>query len=199
MNLRTACAVLGTTAIFCSTAAAHPGHVHSPTGSGFESGFFHPFLGLDHLLAMFAVGLLATQLGGRAIGALPTAFLGMMVAGGLLGMTGITLPGLEIGIALTVVGLGIALAYGKKYPLVIATIVIGLFGLLHGHAHGAEMPGSHQPALYAAGFVLSTAALHLGGIGAGLLLMRQTTESLAVRLSGAAISLAGLMILLAAI
>ncbi|WP_425617030.1 HupE/UreJ family protein [Anatilimnocola sp. NA78] len=199
MNLRTACAVLGMTAVFCSTAAAHPGHLHSPSASGFESGFFHPFLGLDHLLAMFAVGLLATQIGGRAIWALPAAFLGMMVAGGALGMTGFALPGIEIGIALTVVGLGIALAYGKKYPLAVAAVVIGLFGLLHGHAHGAEMPGSLQPALYATGFVLATAGLHLAGIGAGLLLVRGAQEPLAIRLSGAAISFAGLMILLAAI
>ncbi|QDU26003.1 HupE / UreJ protein [Anatilimnocola aggregata] len=200
MNLRTAVSVLGLIVVTCQAAWGHPGHTHTdPTGSGLHAGFFHPLLGLDHLLAMFAVGLLATQIGGRAMWALPAAFLGMMIVGGGLGIAGFAMPGIEIAIALTVVTLGIALAFGRKYPLLAAAVVIGLFGLLHGHAHGTEMPGSTQPVMYAMGFILATAGLHLAGVGAGLLFVRGQQDPLFVRLSGAAISLAGVMILLGAI
>jgi urease accessory protein len=198
MKFRTALTVLALSAVFASTAAAHPGHDHD-LGPGiqnaFAAGLFHPLFGLDHLLAMFAVGLLAAQLGGRALWALPAAFVGLMVFGGAAGMAGYSLPANEIFIAISVVVLGLALAVGMKYPLVAAAMIVGCFGILHGHAHGGELPNHASPLLYSCGFVAATAALHLGGIGAGLLLMRSARFKTLVRASGAAISAVGLVML----
>jgi urease accessory protein len=186
-------------AVFASPAWAHPHHVHAPgMEHGLAAGFFHPLLGLDHLLAMFAVGLLAAQLGGRALWVLPGSFLGLMLVGGGLGMAGLGLPGLEIGIALSVVALGAALAVGKKYPLVAAALIVGLFGLTHGHAHGAEMPAMVAPALYGCGLFAATAGLHLAGLGLGLVFLHWQRDRYILRVAGAAISLAGLLILFGA-
>jgi urease accessory protein len=196
MKFRTALTVLALTAVFASTAAAHPGHDHGPeSGHALTAGLFHPLFGLDHLLAMFAVGLLAAQLGGRALWALPAAFLGLMVFGGAAGMARYSLPANEIFIAVSVVVLGVALAVGVKYPLLAAAIIVGCFGMLHGHAHGAELPKFASPLLYSCGFVVATAALHLGGIGAGLLLARNARFTTLLRASGAAISVVGLALL----
>jgi urease accessory protein len=198
MNWRKWGGSLGLVLVMAVPAWAHPGHLHTePTGHGFAAGFFHPLFGLDHLLAMVAVGLLAAQWGGRALWALPAAFLSFMVLGGCLGMAGLTLPGLEIGIALSVVVLGAALLVGKQSPLLAAAIVAGLMGLLHGHAHGAEMPAlaTSQQLLYAMGFVLSTTALHGAGLAVGLLLVSNQKFSTLLRLSGAAITVAGVLIL----
>ncbi len=192
MKFRTALTVLALSAVFASTAAAHPGHVHGPgVQNAFAAGLFHPLFGLDHLLAMVAVGLLAAQLGGRALWALPAAFLGLMVFGGAAGMAGYPLPANEIFIAISVMVLGVALAVGMKYPLLAAAIIVGCFGMLHGHAHGAELPRLASPLLYSCGFVVATFALHAIGIGTGLLLMRQARFITLLRASGAAISIAG--------
>lgn len=199
MKSRISLIVLALMAASGSTAWAHPHAANMPGAGGLAAGFFHPLLGLDHLLAMFAVGMLGAQMGGRAIWALPAAFLGLMIGGGVLGMAGYGFQWNEIGIAISVVALGLALAVGVKYPLLAATMVVGLFGLLHGHAHGTELPALAAPLLYGAGFVFATAALHLAGIGAGLLLVRGQTYPAAIRVSGAAISLAGLLILFQAI
>lgn len=172
-----------------TTAFAHP--QHGLTGDGLVAGFSHPWLGLDHLLAMVAVGLLGVQLGGRAIWVLPFAFLGMMVVGGAMGVSSVPFRFVESGIALSVISLGGALAIGRKYPLVAAAIVIGLFGLMHGHAHGMEMPALAAPVLYAAGFVGATALLHLTGIAAGLCVVRSKRWATSLRFTGAAISLFG--------
>lgn len=199
MKFRTALLVLALMAVSGSAAWAHPHAGSVPGAGGLAAGFFHPLLGLDHLLAMFAVGMLGAQLGGRAIWALPAAFLGLMIGGGILGMAGYEFQLNEIGIAISVVALGVALAVGLKYPLIASAIIVGLFGLLHGHAHGTEMPAMAAPLLYGAGFIFATAALHAIGVGAGLLLIRGQRSPAALRVSGAAISLAGLLFLIKAI
>lgn len=199
MKSRTVLAVLALVAVSAQVASAHPHHVHAPGAEhGLAAGFFHPLFGLDHLLAMVAVGLLAAQLGGRALWALPAAFLGLMVAGGAVGLAGYGLPGIEVIIAASVVVLGVALAVGKKYPLVAAAMVVGLFGVVHGHAHGTEMPTLTSPLVYGCGFVAATTLLHVAGLLVGMLLVRSARSAVALQLAGAAISLAGLALLVSA-
>jgi urease accessory protein len=196
MKSRTLLLVPVLLAVFASTAGAHPHPLQGPgMEHGLAAGFFHPLLGLDHLLAMFAVGLLAAQLGGRAVWVLPASFLGAMLLGGGLGLVGLGLPGMEIGIALSVVALGVALAAGRKYPLVAAALIVGLFGITHGHAHGTEMPALAAPVLYGLGFIFASAGLNLTGLGLGLMFLHGQRDPFIVRVSGAAISLAGLVIL----
>lgn len=168
-------------------AHAHAGHAHG----GFESGFMHPIGGLDHLLAMIAVGLWAVQLGKRALWALPLMFVGAMVAGGLLGLTGMNVPGVELVIALSAVALGGLVALRKKAPLAGAVLVVGLFALFHGFAHGQELPAGASALTYALGFVLATAALH--GVGIGLGLLPKAVQKLPIeRFAGAAVLVGGL-------
>jgi urease accessory protein len=154
------------TALLPTAALAHPGF---GPATGFAHGFAHPVSGLDHVLAMVMVGLLAYELGGRALWALPTTFVLVMAAGGAMGMAGMTLPFVETGIALSVAVLGTIVALGVKAPTAVAMGVVGLFALFHGHAHGTEMPESMAGMAYAAGFLLATATLHATGIALGFL------------------------------
>lgn len=200
MQVRSAVFAAALIALFTGVASAHPNHTLGPVGdpsalAGFATGFFHPLLGFDHLLAMFAVGLLGAQLGGRALWLLPAAFLGLMGLGGALGMAGYAIHLNEIGIALSVVALGLALAVGQKYPLAAAAVVVGMFGLLHGHAHGTEMPAMAAGMFYGAGMGAATLILHVAGVGLGTLILKQPRYSVALRYVGAVISLAGLAIL----
>jgi urease accessory protein len=142
-----------------ATAFAHPGHVEA---NGFLAGLLHPVGGLDHLLAMVLVGLWAGLLGSTARLALPGAFLGAMLAGFGLGAVGLALPGVEAGILASVVVLGGLAALAVRVPVFAATALIALAGLFHGQAHGTEMLGG--AAAYAAGFLLTTAALHAAGL-----------------------------------
>jgi urease accessory protein len=148
-----------------SPAFAHIGLGQSET---FSSGFLHPLGGIDHVLAMVAVGLYAASLGGSAIWLLPAAFIGTMVVGGVLGYAGLSLPYVEQGIGLSVVLMGIAIALGMRLPTAVAMGVVSLFALFHGHAHGSE--GAQLAAFlpYAAGFVIATFLLHMAGISVGL-------------------------------
>lgn len=149
-----------------SLAFAHPGHGDAV---GFSHGFLHPIGGLDHVLAMVAVGIFAANLGGRALWAVPATFVALMAAGGALGMYGVAVPFVEIGIAASVIVLGSAVALGwKNWPLGAAMALVGFFAVFHGHAHGAEMPADASALTYAAGFMLATALLHVAGIGAGI-------------------------------
>ena len=140
-------------------AFAHTGVGHT---ASFQYGLAHPISGLDHILAMVLIGVLAWRAGGRALWLIPAAFVSVMAAGGLLGMSGITVPFIETGIALSVVLLGAAVAFDVR-PHVTATIraaAIGaaaLFAIFHGQAHGAEMPADLGGAAYAAGFLSATA------------------------------------------
>lgn len=157
---------------------------------GFTHGFTHPFGGLDHLLAMVAVGLWALQQGGRALYALPVTFMTSMALGFGLGLGGIDLPYTETGIALSVLALGLAIALSLKPGLALALPITALFALCHGYAHGAEMPEGAPVLLYAAGMLLGTGLLH----GAGLLAARYAKLPL-LRAAGAATAAAGLALL----
>ena len=142
-------------------AFAHPGH----GDNGLLAGISHPIGGLDHLLAMLAVGLWAAQQQGTARWALPCTFVGTMLLGGVLGFEGLELPALESGIAASVLALGLAVALAVRPPLSLAVTATALFALFHGVAHGLELPDMSSPWTYAAGFVLATAALHAAGYG----------------------------------
>ena len=170
-------------------AQAHPGGHHV---TGFTAGATHPLLGLDHLLAMIAVGLWATQLKGRATWVIPAAFVAVMSAGGLLASNGMILGGAEVGIVASVLTLGVLVAGSVRLPLAASVALVSTFAFFHGQAHGAEMPANATALTYAAGFALTTAMLHAAGIGAALLLR----EAVAVRAVGATVAVcAGLMML----
>lgn len=176
--------------------AAGPAAAHTGVGSahGFAAGVLHPLLGLDHLLAMVAVGLLAALAGGRHLWALPAAFVAVMVAGGALGVAGVMLPGLELWIVASVVVLGAAVAAALRGPVVIAAAAVGVFALAHGVAHGAEMPATANGLAYGAGFALATATLHAAGLGLGLGLARGRLQAV-TRVAGGAIAATGLVLL----
>ncbi|MBY0532841.1 MAG: HupE/UreJ family protein [Xanthobacteraceae bacterium] len=173
---------------------------HTGTGvhqHGFAYGFMHPLGGIDHLLAMIAVGLLAAHLGGRALLLVPLSFVVLMAAGGAVGFMEIRLPYVELLIAASVVVLGMLVAFRTNVPLVVAMLIAGFFAIFHGHAHGAELPDGESPLPYAAGFLLATALLHLAGIAIGLGLAKLSASGLGQRIvqaGGGAIALAGIAV-----
>ncbi len=169
-----------------TAALAHPGH----GGSSLTDGLVHPITGLDHVLAMVAVGLLSAQLGGRAVWLTPLTFLGVLAVGGALGMAGVNLPFAETGIVLSVIVLGLAVALSLSLPTLGAMALVGLFAVFHGYAHGAEMPGGALGLPYAAGFLTTTALLIGVGVGLGLLTSRR-----AVQVAGGAMAALGVAIL----
>jgi urease accessory protein len=171
------------------TASAHTGN-HA-TVTGFAGGLAHPLLGLDHLFAMIAIGLWAAQQGGRALWAVPAAFVGTMVMGGVLAWTGIALPHVETAIALSVLVLGLLIATRRQWAIPAGMMVAAGFALFHGYAHGLEMPLAASPALYALGFILTTVFLHGVGI-LGSLIGRH-----AVQWAGAGIAVTGLALIFA--
>jgi urease accessory protein len=175
-----------------ATASAHTGH-HDV--SGFQSGLTHPIFGLDHLLAMIAVGLWAAQLGGRALWVVPTAFVALMLAGGAIGMAGLEFPGVEWGITGSVLVLGVLIAAVARLPLWASVTLVGAFALCHGQAHGTEMPSAASPLGYALGFLLATAALHLAGIGLGFIIQK-LAQPRALRACGGAVAVCGLVLML---
>jgi urease accessory protein len=180
-------------------AAAGPAYAHTGDGlsGGFPSGFAHPFFGPDHLVAMIAVGLWGAFLGPPAIWLLPIVFPLVMALGGVLAILGVALPGVEIGIALSAVVLGLMVALAAQPPLLIAAVLVGAFAILHGHAHGAELPPGANAVAYSVGFVVATGLLHLAGISLGLS-ARWPAGRMVVRAVGGAIALAGLVFLSAA-
>jgi urease accessory protein len=173
-------------------------HIRQGEATGFVSGLAHPVSGLDHIIAMVAVGLWGAQLGAPAIWLLPVTFPMVMAFGGFLGLIGIPLPVVEIGIALSGVLLGAVVLFELKAPLYLATALVGIFGLYHGHAHGAELPPGENGLLYSLGFVLATGALHAAGIGIGTI-HRWDWGRTALRLAGAGISLGGVSFLFEAL
>ncbi|MDO9468717.1 MAG: HupE/UreJ family protein [Thiobacillus sp.] len=177
-----------TLCLFAGTASAHTG---SHTVTGFVSGLTHPLLGLDHLLAMIAIGLWAAQQGGRALWAVPAAFVGAMVLGGSLALSGMALPHVETAIAASVLVLGLLIATRRQWTVPLGMALAAGFAVFHGYAHGLEMPLAASPMLYALGFVLATVFLHVAGI-AGHHAGRR-----AVQWAGAGIAATGLALMVA--
>ena len=188
---------------------AIPAHAHTFTGMiGFYDGLSHPVLGMDHFLAMVSVGIISTQIGGRAIWTLPLTFVGVMVIGGILGIAAEINKGLddqaislseidsinyfadyvyvliEIGIILSVILLGLVIAINKKISGYLIFIFVGIFGLCHGAAHGLEMPWASNPILFALGFASGTATLHLFGVGIGYFALKTFFSSMLLRIVG---------------
>jgi urease accessory protein len=153
-------------------------------------GLEHPLSGIDHICAMVAVGLWAAQRGGRAIWLVPLTFVLVMALGGILGMTGVSLPFVERGIVLSVIVLGVLVAAAIRLPLPVSIFIVGLFALVHGHAHGTEISSSATGFSYALGFVAATTFLHAIGVSFGLLMERAHSIQL-VRIAGAAIAACG--------
>lgn len=173
--------------LLSSLVAAHTGE---GINSGFASGFWHPILGWDHVVAMVAVGLWGAFLGAPAIWLLPVVFPLVMAIGGALGMIGVPLPAVETGIALSGVVLGLLVVFAVRAPLWVAAIIVGVFAIFHGHAHGTEFPTEFNAYGYAVGFVIGTGLMHLIGIAIGFL-TRTDVGTYIVRASGAVIAAVG--------
>ncbi|HTS46762.1 MAG TPA: HupE/UreJ family protein [Bryobacteraceae bacterium] len=172
-------------------AQAAQAHVNKGEAAGFLSGLKHPISGLDHVVAMIAVGLWGAQLGAPAIWVLPVAFPMVMACGGMLGLLGVPLPGIEIGIAASAILLGAAVMMELRPPIALAAVLVGFFAIFHGYAHGSELPAGQSGLLYSIGFVMATGCLHGVGISIGLV-HRWSWGQRALRMAGAAIALAGL-------
>lgn len=177
-----------------AAAVAHAG-VHA--AGGFMHGFMHPLGGFDHIFAMVAVGMIAAYLGGRALWLAPASFVAMMAAGGMLGLGRVEVPFVEIGIAASVIVLGLAVALRWGMPTFLAMALVGFFAIFHGHAHGTAMPAAATSLGYAQGFMLTTALLHLAGIGLGLGIggIGARTSRVTLQASGGIMALAGVGIL----
>lgn len=172
--------------------SAPPAFAHPQNGEavGFLTGFRHPISGLDHVLAMIAVGLWGAQLGAPAIWLLPVAFPMVMAVGGMLGLMGIPIPGIEYGIALSALLLGAAVMFEVRPPLGVAAALVGFFAVFHGHAHGTELPPGQSALLYSIGFVIATGSLHALGIGIGTV-HRWAWGQRALRLAGGLVTIGG--------
>jgi urease accessory protein len=183
--------VLLTVLLAASPALAHTGE--GITG-GFLSGFTHPIYGWDHVVAMVAVGLWGAFLGSPAIWILPIVFPLVMAVGGALGVMGVPLPYVETGIAASGVVLGLLVARAIRAPLAVAAVLVGVFAIFHGHAHGEELPDAANPIAYGIGFVIATGLLHLAGIGFGFLTKVPNGQWI-VRAAGVGIAVVGGMFL----
>jgi len=179
---------------------AVPAAAHTGTGlaGGFASGFLHPFSGFDHLLAMVSVGLWGAFLGRPLIVALPVIFPTVMALGGVLGIAGASLPPVELGIAMSVLVLGAMIAGAVRAPIWLASLIVAIFAIFHGYAHGKELPSAADPVGYSAGFVLATGMLHVVGIGIGRIADRPG-GAIVVRGLGGLVMLAGVWFLWVAI
>jgi len=165
-------------------------HVRGGEAIGLASGLQHPVSGLDHVLAMVAVGLWGAQLGAPAIWLLPVTFPMVMAFGGMLGLAGVKLPGIELGIACSAIALGVAVCLELRPGPWGAALLVGMFAVFHGHAHGTELPPGANGLLYSIGFVVATGTLHALGIGIGLV-HRWPAGRTALRAAGAVVALAG--------
>lgn len=165
-------------------------HLGQSEAFGLLTGFLHPISGLDHVLAMVAVGLWGAQLGAPAIWMLPVAFPLVMAMGGMLGFMGVPVPGIEYGIAASGILLGAAVMLEVRPPLVAAAVVVAVFAIFHGHAHGTELPPGQSPMLYSMGFVMATGCLHAAGIGIGAVHRWRWGQKL-VRAAGAVVAVGG--------
>jgi urease accessory protein len=169
-------------------------HVERGQAAGFVTGLRHPWSGLDHVLAMVAVGIWGAQLGNPAIWLLPVTFPLVMSLGAMMGLLGIPLPGIEIGIAVSAILLGTMVAGEVRPKLAVAALLVGVFAVFHGHAHGTELPPGQSGMLYSMGFVIATGCLHAVGIAIGLV-HRWRAGQVALRVAGALIAAMGLLFL----
>jgi len=188
-------------ALVASVVWAHGGHPvveGEGPGTAFLNGFVHPFGGADHVVAMVAVGLWGAVLGVPALWLLPVVFPLVMALGGAAGVLGAVLPGVEIGIAVSGVAMGAAVALKWRAPLWAAAVMVGVFAVFHGHAHGTELPDANHPLAYSVGFVIATGLLHLAGVALGML-ARWPQGWVLIRTTGVAIAAAGLWFLLRAV
>ena len=169
-------------------------HVEGGQATGFITGLQHPWSGLDHVLAMIAVGIWGAQLGNPAMWLLPVTFPMVMSLGAMMGLLGIPLPGVEIGIALSAILLGTMVVGEVRPKMMVAALLVGFFAIFHGHAHGTELPAGQSGLLYSMGFVIATGCLHGIGISLGLV-HRWPVGRLALRGAGAFIAVMGVTFL----
>jgi urease accessory protein len=184
--------------ILLTLSAAAAAHSTAGVAGGLVSGLLHPLMGPDHVVAMVAVGLWGAFLGAPAIWLLPVVFPLVMALGGVLGLAGIPVPGVEIGIALSAIVMGAMVIFAARPPLWIAAVIVAGFAIFHGHAHGTELPEASNPLAYSLGFVISTGLLHLAGIAFGLL-TRWPAGKIAVRAGGGVIAAVGAIFLVYAV
>lgn len=170
--------------------AAAAAHTFGAGGAGLLDGLAHPFAGIDHLLAMLAVGWWAAQGDRRRLLLAPAAFVAAMIAGAVLALAGVALPHVEAGIAVSLLGLGLMVALAIRLPIAAGAAVIAVFAVFHGHAHGGEMPAAAAPVLYGLGLVVATGALHAAGIASDFVLRRPWLT----RAAGAATAATGLVL-----
>jgi len=173
-------------------------HIQSGEAGGFVSGLSHPVSGLDHVLAMVAVGLWGAILGPPAIWMLPVAFPMMMAFGGMLGLVGLPLPGVEAGIAVSAIVLGAMVMGEVRPPLWLAVLIVAFFAVFHGHAHGTELQPGQNAMLYSLGFVIATGLLHAAGIAIGLIQRWDAGRKL-LRVAGAGVMVSGFWFLWGAV
>jgi urease accessory protein len=193
--------LIGGLLVAMAVLAGRPALAHIVDGSaagGFLGGFAHPLFGLDHVVAMIAVGLWGAFLGQPAIWVLPIAFPLVMAFGGAMAILGIAVRGVEIGIAISAIALGGMIALAVRARLVPAAMIVAAFAIFHGHAHGAELPPGTDAVAFSVGFVMATGMLHLTGIAFGLL-TRWPIGRIGVRVAGIAIALAGAVFLIRAV
>jgi urease accessory protein len=183
--------VLGVAACVLFSPALLQAHILPGDPQGFHHGFVNPFTGLDHLLAMLAAGLWAAQQGGRAAWMIPASFVSLMTLGGMVGLLGGMLPGVEFVIAGSVLALGLLIATSARFKLGPAMLLAGCFALFHGYAHGREMPPAAGALAYSVGFVLATLALHAAGLLGGFWLQRLGRPT-TLRFAGAGIAAASI-------
>lgn len=182
--------VVAATVVAVASPALAWAHSEAGRAEGLLAGLHHPVSGLDHVLAMVSVGLWGAQLGPPAVWLLPVTFPMVMALGGMLGLVGVPLPGVEVGIALSGILLGLAVLAEWRPPLGVAAALVGFFAVFHGHAHGTELPEGASGLLYSVGFVVATGSLHAVGIGIGVI-HRWRWGRRALRAAGALVALAG--------
>ena len=198
LHQRTLAATVAVCAIVLFWPIAAWAHVGPGEAGGFVTGLLHPISGLDHVLAMVAVGLWGAQLRMPAIWVLPVAFPLVMALGGLLGLLGIPLPGVEVGIAVSAIVLGIMVLGAVKPPLWVALVLVSVFAIFHGHAHGTELPAGQSGLEYSLGFVIATGLLHACGIAIGLI-NHWRAGAVMLRALGAAVAVGGVWFLAGAV
>lgn len=179
--------------LFALLSTPNLAHAHLIGGNGLMSGITHPLFGPDHLLAMVAVGIISTQIGNKAVWKVPATFVTFMIIGGLLAIGGLSMPIAEMGIALSVLFFGVLIAFYKPTSIYLSMLLVAVFAIFHGHAHGEEIPLIANPAFYTIGFVLSTTCLHISGVLIGHYAQKTNFTQKMLQFAGAGISIMGVI------